>query len=547
MTVTVTMDTVLSQAMVCAYAVPVVGGGVAAVFSMLQAASHAIPSDGPTTGWSAAQAIADLGQKMHDELQAVEDDELLAAARGWQLDLTTAGESTPGYAIIGAHDFLADHDFSNTFGKFFKAEEDTDHRVQLLDNYFLARTTYHGLCTAWLDRLEAGRKFDPVTTAVYTEEIHTRYRRSLTEALDYVRGTVEKLDAATQNARQQAEAKATAAASGQIFAEYARNYALAQELRRIRYDDHLRFAPPSVVESYRQLVLLYDTTFAGLTAATAVTNSVTTAGATAGVQAGDGAAVATLGPRQPGTARFLYESDPGGGWVNVVGDSPVAVGSIVAQNAGSTLHDIYYEVGGEFLNGTFATQITAADPTLLGRVNADLKDAYNARYNGAYDTDAAGRPPPQDRLTSFLIMLDPGVPPIGKRVLGMLYSVGPQLGAKGIEDEAAYKQIYTDGLTAIADWNTSNATIENLRVALLSTGAFGGSSDGPTLRAQAAGLVIDAAVAAMKARPEIGSLQLLINTNDTTTTQGPERIAFDTAAKARKITTFAQGFDVRLS
>ncbi|MGE3289366.1 MAG: hypothetical protein AB7I38_15645 [Dehalococcoidia bacterium] len=196
-----------------------------------------------------------------------------------------------------------------------------------------------------------------------------------------------------------------------------------------------------------------------------------------------------LGARPPGVARFLYETTSTGDWVGVVEDSPVSSGGLASQNAGSNLSGLYYRFGGAPINGAFKTALDAAGQSR--QASADLAKAYDAHFGaGAFAADT--KTLPQDRLTSLLVPLTPGVHPIRRSVHAVLYSVGPRLRGNGVEDEPGYRQIYADGFAAIAGRNSGrNASIENLRLALPSTGVFAGTSDPQeldALRAQAAGL-----------------------------------------------------------
>ncbi len=519
-----TLDTVLGQAVVCAYAIPEAGAVVAAGLSALQAVLDAVrPTATPPANYSTAQALADLGQKISEELLAQGAKDERHVIQGWQLDVRTAHQTSPGRVVDAAGDFLTGHDFNTTFSTLTDTEPGSEERVKSLGTHFMARTTYHTLCMTWLQRLHEAP--GQGAADVY-RDIHTGYTDSLSDALAYTRDTVAALDDAQRHARERADAEANTV--GDL---YARNAAFTAELRSIRARAHVQFASTSEVASYRQFVELYDQTLAGLQS-----NPPPPA-----AQTGAGPAVAppTLGPRRPGVARFLYETDPTGPSVGVVADSPVRPGGLATQNAGSNLTSIYYQFGGEHLNGEFATQLAAAGQ--LQQANTDLAiTIYDAHYGaGAYAADSTASPPPRDKLTSLLVPLSNGTPPVGDWVYAVLYSVGPQLGATGIDDPDGYRQIYADAFAAVADWNTRRTAIENVRLTLLSTGAFAGTSGGPALLAQAAGLVIDAAAAALQADPLLATLTFLVHTDDGT--------AFDTAARARNVTTTGQGFDVPLT
>lgn len=573
-------DVAMSQAIVCAYAVPVAGPVAAGVLSILQAVYNAVKPEHVPGEYSPSQALADLGTKMARQLYAMQVADELGTIQGWQLDVTNADASAPAYAIKGAGDFLADHDFNTIFGKLLASEPKTDERVKSLGVYFLARITFHSLCHIWLDKLEKGRHLDPVATATLYEEISGRYLRSLTDAVAFTRDTVAALDESITSARAQATGKSDKPIPDLTDA-MAVNLVRAQQLRKLRQDGHAKYATQSDVHKWQQYIVLFDTTIAqrqkianprtlpptpaqqaAADRAAKQAAEAAAAGRTEVVDPSTGSIIVyepivhvsetrtfqlpTLGPRPAGVARFLFESAPAGGWVDVLDDSAVSPGPLVTQDAGSNDAGLYYRIDGGGLNGIFADLLDKADQR--AGANADLVTAYDARWGaGAYAADSAGSPPRQDRLTSFLVLLANGVPPIGESVYGVLYSVGPHLRDKGIEDTDAYKKIYTDGLAAIAEWNRTNTPFVNLRLALLSTGIYGGDSRGPALNAQAAGLIVDAVVAAMKTMPELAALTLLVNTNDTPAKDGDERIAFETVARARSIPTTRQGFDVSLS
>jgi len=261
---------------------------------------------------------------------------------------------------------------------------------------------------------------------------------------------------------------------------------------------------------------------------------------------------APLGPRQSGTARFLYESAPNGGWVDVLSDSSVVSGWIATQNAGSSDASIYYRVAGAGVNGVFASALNQAG--LLAGVNSDLAAAYDTKFGaGRFATDTATAPVPVP-LTSLMVPVDQQ-PPVGQHVAAMVYSVGPKLSGS-VTDPAGYRQIYADAFAAIAHWNASLPPIAGFRITLLSAGLYAGSSSGQdapaqaaaldTLRLQVAGLIVEATVAALAATPALADLVILVNTNDSATMAGPERVAFDSVALARGATPSREGFDLPL-
>lgn len=244
---------------------------------------------------------------------------------------------------------------------------------------------------------------------------------------------------------------------------------------------------------------------------------------------------------------FRYETAASGGYVPILGDSAVVSGPIASQDAGSSYSGRdYYQVGGGTLNGMFAAALGTAGQ--LGTVNTALQAAYDARFGaGAWDHDktakaAPGGDPP---LTSFLVPLTPGVAPIGSSVVGLMYSVGPQLGSGATLDPTAYAQIYTDAMSEVARFRAAGHALDGLRLTMLSAGAYApGGVDLPTFYAQVAGLILDGIVAGAKADPSLADLTLLVNANDNSR---KERMAFDAAAVERGITPNTAGFDVPLT
>ncbi len=242
--------------------------------------------------------------------------------------------------------------------------------------------------------------------------------------------------------------------------------------------------------------------------------------------------------------RFLYESSPTGEWVDVLSDSPLTQDSVASQNAGSSNAGIYYQVGGGFLNGIFATDLKKAGQ--LTTVNQALQAAYNARYgSGSFATDSSAASPRQDRLTSLIVPVSEGTP-IGDNVYAMVYSVGPQLGLHGIVDRNAYKQIYLDALNEISKWNKANpkAVIKNFRITMVSTNAYGNGSK--ALRFDSATLILEAVKDAAKSNPSLTGITILINSNYRVDPPA-EPEAFDAAAKAAGANGNSAGFDLRIS
>jgi hypothetical protein len=231
-------------------------------------------------------------------------------------------------------------------------------------------------------------------------------------------------------------------------------------------------------------------------------------------------------------------------YVGVLADSALTSGLIASQNAGSTLHGIYYKVGGGGANGLFE----AALGSLVTAVNRSLATAYDERYgNGAWDADA--KQARTDRLTSFYIPIPrprPADATVGERVAGMLYSVGPQLQGK-IVDRDAYRSLYLDALDKVAAVNRgATERIAALRITMLSTGIFGGTSDPAEMTAlarDAAALILDALEAAMKG-PHAADLPGTILVNAPENKASKERDAFSNAAAARSLATTAEGFSL---
>lgn len=550
-------DGLLGQATVVSYAIPGVGPLLASGFSIAQAIYDAArPGEAVPSDYSTAQAIADLGQRVHDELYAMKKTAQLETVLGWQQDIVNTDHDTGKVATthpIGSLEeetktFYTVRDFNHTFAEITDTDAGSEERVRSLLAHFTARTAFHSLCMAKLRYLAKAYGLNPDTGWTSVDSVaRDQLDQSLHDAPIYARATVATLDDTYRHAAERAQA----AAASQTDAP-TRNAAFTEAMRASADTAHLRYASRRDVTSFLQFLQLYDQAAATLAAAPSIPDTGTPtpqAGQTTTTTTSGGTPVttATLGPRPVGVVRFLYERDAKRSWVDVVADSPVASGGLATQNAGSTLHSIYYQFGGDPINGLFATQLAAAGQ--LGSANKTLVKAYDAHYKavGAWTADSTPKSPRQDRLTSFLVPIPPDTPPIGKSVLAVLYSVGPQLGAKGIEDEPAYQQIYADAFAAIADWNQRwSRQIENFRVTMLSTGIFGGTSDRTLLRAQAARLIVDAAVAAVNAAPQwLGTLTVLVNTNDAA--GGVERIAFDSAAAGRKLVTTPQGFDVPLS
>ena len=246
------------------------------------------------------------------------------------------------------------------------------------------------------------------------------------------------------------------------------------------------------------------------------------------------------------TIDLRFESSSSHGYVGVLDDSTLTTGRIASQNAGSTNAGIYYQVGGGGLNGFFS----AALGTLLAPVNRTLATAYDQRFgDGAWSADSAVTR--TDRLTSLYVAIPRPIPSgarIGDRVAGMVYSVGPVLGGR-IVDRDAYRQIYVDALSAVAAENRgATERIEALRITMLSTGIYGGTStaaEATDLARDVAVLILDALEVAMSS-PTASDLPglILVNTKGSDARSSKEIDAFNFAAAARGISVDAIGFSL---
>lgn len=245
--------------------------------------------------------------------------------------------------------------------------------------------------------------------------------------------------------------------------------------------------------------------------------------------------------------RFRFESSETGRYVPTLGNSKIVSGAIATQNAGSSNVGIYYQVGGGGINGLFAAALTAAGQ--LEAVNAALVHAYDARFGpGAWARDRDAPPGSSPPLTSLLIPLTPGVGPVGSAVTGMMYSVGPILGAQGITDAAAYAVIYTDAMAEISRSRAAGHSLTGLRIAMLSTGIYASRVDDPAaLFADSAACIINGIVSAATKDPSLSNVTILINTDDhPDTPPAKERDGFNTAAEQFGIPCHVAGFDVPL-
>ncbi|MEL7206883.1 MAG: hypothetical protein AAGK32_01380 [Actinomycetota bacterium] len=210
-----------------------------------------------------------------------------------------------------------------------------------------------------------------------------------------------------------------------------------------------------------------------------------------------------------------FESTPSGGYVPVLANSALVDGAVASQTAGSTNPGLYYQVGGQGLNGAFAAAL--ADAGQLEAANAELVRAYDAIYGGgAWRLDGSGPSPRRDRLTTVLVNLRPDGRAIGDQVRVLAYSVGPVLDRRGIVDHRQYQDIYHDALSRLAAERTSPARlVDAIRLTMLSCGIYGGLVDDRTaLYRAAAHNIIVAAARALADHPRLDGLTLLVNAND---------------------------------
>ena len=241
---------------------------------------------------------------------------------------------------------------------------------------------------------------------------------------------------------------------------------------------------------------------------------------------------------------FFFENNNKGDYVNVLANSDLVPGAIVSQNAGSTNLGIYYQVGGGGLNGVFAQALG----TQVAGVNVELKEAYDAKFgDGSWVRDSRTPPSPLP-LTSLLVAVSPSAH-VGQNCIGMMYSVGPMLTAKGLipSESSRYTQIYDDAMSAIAQ---SDKKIDGFRLMMLSSGIYRGGAPIVPFANDAAACIIDAVCTAVKAQPQkLGQLAILINTN--ANAQFPKELkGFTNAAKAHDADFFSengkQGFSITL-
>lgn len=245
---------------------------------------------------------------------------------------------------------------------------------------------------------------------------------------------------------------------------------------------------------------------------------------------------------------FLFETSPTNQYVGVLSDTHLLKGFIASQNAGSTNSGIYHQVGGGGVNLLF---MNALGPSLTASVNGDLVVAYDARFGkGAWQKDKTSQTPP---LTSFYIPLPAGKGAnVGKKVAGMVYSVGPVIDDDHVTDRDQYRQIHVDALNELASVNKSAATgakIEGLRITMLSTGIYGPSDPKkktPECRDVAA-VILEALEAAAKGADAAylpATIPINCATDPKKTPASKEIDAFTFAATALKITVTKAGFEL---
>lgn len=244
---------------------------------------------------------------------------------------------------------------------------------------------------------------------------------------------------------------------------------------------------------------------------------------------------------------FKFEMSAARNYVGVLRDSDLVDGRIVSQDAGSSNSGMYYQVDGGGVNGLFST---ALGDTLRATVNKALIAAYDDRFGkaapGAWQKDQADA---TVRLTSFYTPLpadahDTGAS-VGKRVVGLIYSVGPQVQGSKFPDPGLYRQIYVDAFSEVARANKAGAMVEAIRLTMISTGIYGPADphDAASLAEDAARLIIEALEAAAQL-PDASHLPaaMLVNNSEVAHPSNKERNAFSAAAKARGIRVTSDGF-----
>jgi hypothetical protein len=240
-----------------------------------------------------------------------------------------------------------------------------------------------------------------------------------------------------------------------------------------------------------------------------------------------------------------FESN-NGGYVGVLSNSNIAAGNLVSQNAGSSTLGIYYQVGGAGLNGRF---MAALGPEQTDRVNKALEAAYNAKFHPRTWSVDKGNNSANPPLTSFLVPVDAAGCAQGQdQIVGMIYSVGPQLTKDGITDERQYRGIYIDAFAAVANANANAGgnRIAAVRIAMVSTGIYAEGVRNPTaLYDTSARCILDgiqeAAAPAVEAH-----LPPTVLVNSATKPDGTsnEIDSFTHAAKDRGLRVDPAGFDL---
>ena len=560
-----TVDVWLSQATVVAYAIPAVGPVLAAIASITQALHDAYGKSDVPPRYTTRQAIADLGTKIQELLEKQSHDQLMSVINGWELAVTNMKKETDDWVDQPDRDLnsfvddrLADFeenlDFDTAIAS-FSNEDKSEERVKSLDTYFKMRTAYHAVLQAkleWVARIynvpDIKGSDGTVSKAAwctlggdFVNPIREGLLKSLSDSADYADATVTMLEKAYKDLDDFNE-NTVAKAKNPLE----RNKLITKKMRALNASAHLQYADEDQVKRYRTFLKVYAATLKGLKESPTTNDWKHLKTSDSGNQPSAGQKKPSgnkLGTRQTNTVRFMYESDANGGWVKVLSNSAISPGHLVSQDAGSNDSGIYYQIAGGTINQQFATELD--DAGLKSAANKDLIRQYNQKYNNEYDQDSNNAR--QDRLTSFLVALDNDSIQGGSDVVAMMYSVGPKLGNTGITDESAYKQIYLDAFAAIDTFNqkalnNNFGPIVNFRVALLSTSAYAGFSDPVKLKAQAAGLVADAAIASLTAFPSLKDLTILINSNENM--GGAERVAFETTAAKRGVTPCDDGFDL---
>ncbi len=602
------LDVVLQQAQMVAFALPVVGAGLAAGLSILGAVFDAYAGgEEPRDTYSAEQAINDLGKEIVKLLGTADDTNLnLIArlqmhrsqtdgdARNWTAEGSKADGPTAITNLLGNPDVVALvtnlHDDPAAIDRlgtmtFDPAITDcctafpalpTDPVTTVDDVKFAAtfaqgHTTLHAVYISTL-------KYVAVTLGLKGKndwmtirgKARTDLEQYLAMAVDHLCKIVVKLEDAVANADSRARAAADAAFNKlpngvKPGPDWLLPY--THEYRKIRNAAFLDHTTPETITSLRGFIESFYYTLANLndpSNAPSIDPADPTGqvgGQNQGGQKHGGPTpikgpLAPLGPRQPKTARFLYETASNGDWVKVLDNTTLGPGLLVSQNAGSAKTGIYYmvddggtgNIGG--LNQIFEGLVAGQSPP----VNQTIAGAYDAKWgSGSYATDSAANPTRQDRLTSFLVPLSVVPGSIGDNVLGMMYSAAPDLSATGLTDPKTYGDVYSDALAEIAAWNSKHpkAPIVYFRVTMLSTSINAGAFAGAALNQSVAEIIIQRVVDALAAdaalaTPVLQNLVILINNSDKR--GSVERTAFDAAAaKVKGVVRAKDGFDVTIT